>query len=240
MLARTNLGFFRNARVVIGQTCAVCATPVDGYTLCFKCNQHARSGLPISDRVGVVAYGINGHQSGRTMQAYKGRGGRTVQREDLTRVTVMAIVSLGHHLGCAERLGGLAVSHFATVPSLPAKPGQHPLNSLLRSIMPGAEAVLAPVEGVSQPRSLGDQHFHVAEPLPRDAHVLLVDDTWTTGGHAQSAAVALHLAGAAQVSTLIFARWLEPSFETTRPFMPSLASPDFDPLICPWTGGDCP
>ena len=38
--------------------------------------------------------------------------------------------------------------------------------------------------------------------------MLLIDDTWTSGGHAQSAALALRQAGATRISALIVARWL--------------------------------
>jgi len=36
--------------------------------------------------------------------------------------------------------------------------------------------------------------------------VLLIDDTWTTGGRAQSAAIALHDAGAAKVAVVVLGR----------------------------------
>jgi phosphoribosylpyrophosphate synthetase len=42
--------------------------------------------------------------------------------------------------------------------------------------------------------------------------VLLFDDTWTTGAHAQSAAWALKRAGAARVAILVIGRHFVPSF----------------------------
>ena len=42
--------------------------------------------------------------------------------------------------------------------------------------------------------------------------VLLVDDTWTTGGRAQSAAIALHDAGAARVAVVVLGRHFDRDF----------------------------
>lgn len=76
-------------------------------------------------------------------------------------------------------------------------------------------------------------------PLPKAAHVLLIDDTWTTGGHAQSAVLALRKAGASRVSLLVVARWLKEDYGNNKQFIASLRTRDFNPGICPWTGGDC-
>ena len=40
-------------------------------------------------------------------------------------------------------------------------------------------------------------------------NVLLLDDTWASGGHAESAAAALKRAGAARVTILALARWMQ-------------------------------
>jgi adenine/guanine phosphoribosyltransferase-like PRPP-binding protein len=73
-----------------------------------------------------------------------------------------------------------------------------------------------------------------------ESHVLLIDDTWATGGHAQSAVLALRKAGAAQVSVLVVARWLKEDYGDNKRFIAELANRDYDPSICPWTGGQCP
>jgi hypothetical protein len=70
--------------------------------------------------------------------------------------------------------------------------------------------------------------------------VLLIDDTWTGGGHAQSAAVALRRAGATHVSMLVVARCVKEDFGDNARFLRELSSKDYDPATCPWTGGNCP
>jgi phosphoribosylpyrophosphate synthetase len=69
---------------------------------------------------------------------------------------------------------------------------------------------------------------------------LLIDDMWATGGHVQSAVLALRKAGAARVSVLVVARWLKEDYGGNKRFIADLANRDYDPGICPWTGTDCP
>lgn len=70
--------------------------------------------------------------------------------------------------------------------------------------------------------------------------MLLLDDTWATGGHAQSAALGLRSAGAAHISLLVAARWIKTDYGDNAVFLRSLADRDYDPEVCPWTGGGCP
>jgi hypothetical protein len=67
---------------------------------------------------------------------------------------------------------------------------------------------------------LADPGRYRAAPLP-GARVALLDDTWTTGASAQSAAAALRLAGAQSVAVIVLGRHLPPepglpAFETGR------------------------
>ena len=50
---------------------------------------------------------------------------------------------------------------------------------------------------------------------PSGEHVLLIDDTWTTGGHVQSAAAALKAAGAGRVVAVVLGRHLNASYADT-------------------------
>jgi predicted amidophosphoribosyltransferase len=44
----------------------------------------------------------------------------------------------------------------------------------------------------------------------RGRRVLLIEDTWTSGGNAQSAALILRRGGAASMTIVAIARWLKP------------------------------
>jgi orotate phosphoribosyltransferase len=71
-------------------------------------------------------------------------------------------------------------------------------------------------------------------------HVLILDDTWTTESSAQSAALAVRRAGAAAVSVMVVGRWLSPGHGVTANFVATRLQRDYDPDLCPVTGGDCP
>jgi len=69
---------------------------------------------------------------------------------------------------------------------------------------------------------------------------LILDDTWTTGSNAQSAVLTLRRAGAEAVSVMVVGRWLSPNFGTTADFIKTRLQRDYDPDICPVSGGRCP
>ena len=71
-------------------------------------------------------------------------------------------------------------------------------------------------------------------------HVLLVEDTWTSGAKAQSAAVALRDAGAAYVTVLCVMRWCRWDWPGHAELLRTLDKP-YDPLWCPVFGkAGCP
>lgn len=246
-------GYLRNPVRQELHTCAVCATPVTGFRLCYQC-QRRRGRTGLADATGFLAYAVAGRQSGYVMQGYKAR---PPVPEHRTIVTLLVLLGLARHAGCAGRAGGaepaggaelagsagrasVPVTHWATVPSLPARPGEHPLHAIVSRLAPGGEVTLAAADEVEYSRDLDPGHFRAAAPLPAGAHVLLVDDTWARGGHAQSAALALRAAGAARISVLVAARWINEDFGGNAAFLRGLSGRDYDPAICPWTGAACP
>ena len=74
----------------------------------------------------------------------------------------------------------------------------------------------------------------------QDRHVLMVDDTWTTGARLQSMALSLRSAGAAAVSGFVLARWLRADWPVTADFIRGTPHRDFNPRLCPVTGELCP
>jgi hypothetical protein len=229
-------GYLRNPVRIRRVTCADCLTPVDGYDLCFACRgHHARDGL--ADAVAFLTYAIAGMKSGHVMRGYKAPRPVTEHRQV---VALLLLVALENHTSCAEILAGRPVTHWAVVPSLPAKPSAHPLRGLVAGRAKGVEAPLTAAVSVHQPRAVGRDHFACAVRLPEGSHVLLIDDTWATGGHVQSAVLALRRAGAARVSALVIARWLNEDYGDNKSFIAKLADRDYDPLLCPWTGAGCP
>jgi hypothetical protein len=229
-------GYLRNPIRQEYVTCAVCTTPVNGYWRCFGCNGHAAFD-GVADATAFLTYAVGGQQSGYVMRGYKAQ--RPVNEHGAI-VTMLILLALSVHEDCPSALGGTPVTHWATVPSLPAKPGEHPLHQIISRAGPGAEIRLVPAASVQRPRDLNPAHFTTDGQFPRRSHVLLIDDTWARGGHAQSAALTLHQAGARRVSLLVVARWIKEDFAGNAGFLRGLSGSDYDPAICPWTGGDCP
>ena len=224
--------FLRNVQWRPGVTCDVCGgIPGAGYSLCLQCNGRAeRPGL--ADHLGFVTYAWPDDQAGRTMHAYK-RGGQSSYQ--LVRALLSyAVVA---HWSCLPTIAGSYPEGWSYVPSLANRAGQHPLEDIASQIMGNIPYVpLDAARSGSSARAFDPGHFSVRQQPP--THVLLLDDTWTSGAHLQSASAALKAAGATQVTGLVVARWLNPAWGDTGRFIKSL--PDsFDPAVCPYTGLFC-
>lgn len=238
-LQRLAGGYLRNPS--LRASCGRCFTPLPTGGLCDKCTAQVR--MPdLPDALGFMSYATHDDpaaQSGRVMRGYKwptplASATRTVQ--------MLAAVGLRRHTSCLSRLVGVPVTRWATVPSLPPKDGQHPLNTLVAALATTRSEIR--LQGTSEPcdpRALDVTHFQVLDSVPQGVHVLLIDDTWTGGGHSQSAALALRAAGASKVSLLVLARWLTLGFGfTTSTWLKTHLASDYNPTVCPYTQGACP
>lgn len=223
--------YLRNVRWAPGLTCRTCGgIPSTGYDQCYQCAGHP-DGAGTADVLGFVTYGWNGSQAGHVMYAYKAKGATTY--ELVSAVLAYAAVA---HWGCIERASGSIPTAWTYVPSLSGRPGEHPLAGIARRFMGSVPYTRLDANPVSDgARSYNPDHYR-ADPVT--GHVLLLDDTWTSGGHLQSAAAALKRAGAHRVTGLVVARWLDPTWAATKQFIDTLTD-DFDPAICPYTGVYC-
>jgi predicted amidophosphoribosyltransferase len=229
-------GYLRNPARVDPLTCAVCAAPADGHPRCKSCQRH-QPAVGLADRTAFLTYAVAGRQSGYLMRGYKAQ---PPVAEHHTVVTLLLVTGLRGHARCVAALAGTPVTHWCVVPSLPARPGEHPLHQIINRFAAGPEAPLTAATRSELPRSLSPHHYQAAAPLPPSSHVLLIDDTWASGGHAQSAALALRAAGAAHVSLLVVARWLNRDSAASRQLIRDITHRDYNPARCPWTGTCCP
>lgn len=232
-------GYLRSPIVEPGSTCAVCRAPVAPAELCPQCRRQVEGyGSQLADRVGLFTYAPSDSQTARAMHGYK------QPVPDLNHralVILMCHVALRGHRQCADALAGIQVTKWATVPSTRGRQGEHPLHNIVRHIAESGTEVSLDVGTPSpDPREVSPEAFTVLDAIEPDTHVMLIDDTWTRGGHVQSAAVALKVAGAAQVSILVLARWLKMDWPDHAALVRSRLADDFDLDRCPWTGGPCP
>ncbi|PFG43356.1 hypothetical protein ATJ88_2042 [Isoptericola jiangsuensis] len=250
-LAANAGGYLRNVLRISGVTCSACGTPTGGYATCYPCKQQRDSGLPLADRVTSMVYAVKPSASMRD-QMYTAMFGYKAATPQLTHTNVvrslLALAILGH-VDCDLRLAGMSHFRWTTVAGT-QHVGEHPLHRLIAG-EPGT--VLSPLfvsgyeletklrAGATKQRDIRPENVEVVGGIAPDTHVAVYDDSWVTGGSAQSVAVALKQAGARSVSILTVARVLGPEYSPNAEFLRSEhARRDFDYRVCPWTGADCP
>lgn len=231
-ILRTGSAFLHNVQWTPGVTCSTCAgIPGPGYSTCYRCAMR-EGDAGLADKLGFVTYGWDGGQAGRTMYAYKANG--STSYELVSSLLTYAVVA---HWDCIAQHLGDHPDGWAYVPSLKGRPGEHPLGQIASRFMGSVPNVPVVANEIRDgARAFNASHFGVARTTAK--HVLLLDDTWTTGGHLQSVSAALKASGVERVTGLAVARWLDPSWSDTRQFMDDLPA-DFDPARCPFTGTAC-
>lgn len=239
-------GYLRNTFHEPFVTCLTCATPVDGrFEFCYQCNSHVRSGMPVADRVATVVYAVEsgpGHLDQTYLAMFGYKSSRPQEAHIQVVRSLLALAVIGHtdcDLALAQTSGPF---RWTTVPSTRNPTREHPLHSMAADMFaPGYEIRVRTRPGFVKARDLSPADYEVLDPIPVGAHTLVIDDSWVSGGSAQSTAIAVREAGASSVSILALARILHPGFQTTAQFLRdgNLAR-DFDYTVCPWTGGACP
>lgn len=119
----------------------------------------------------------------------------------------------------------------------------HPFTAIAAAInaVDDSRLALALAPGAVKGRILSGSQFQIAPQRDLSGwHILILDDTWTTGANTQSAALTLRRAGAHHVSVLVVGRWLSQNYANNAEFIATRLRRDYDPGICPVTGGDCP
>ena len=244
-LAESAGGYLRNTIREQHLTCTTCATPVTPgmrYERCRPCEQR-HSTVGIADLVVPLTYGIEGGQSHYLVRHYKDDPDAAVRRRLSLVVNRLLYLGIVLHQNCIERRIGAPVDRRLAVPSLSGRPGVHPFAALTATMGATLPApVLQPAARASPARVVSGAQFQVIPPGTdlSGQHVLILDDTWTTGSRTQSAALALRRHGAAYVSVLVISRYLKPGYGDNAAFIRTRLSRDYDPRLCPVTGGACP
>jgi phosphoribosylpyrophosphate synthetase len=220
------------------RTCHVCTTPVDGYQLCWRCRGRQRiSGL--ADLVAPLAYAIDGTESAAVVRNYKNHLLRSERERCGLIVGEILRLAMSLHERCIGAVVGQPVFACVVVPSLTSRLGAHPMTSIAEPLGLVGDVVLRPALDARCDRVVDAEKF-VVEGAVTGQHMLVIDDVWTTGSKAQSAALALRRAGAAAVSVMVIARWLNPRHPLSPRFIRERLNDDYNPLVCPVTGDRCP
>lgn len=205
--------------------CAVCFNFTRGYERCYACSQN-------EDRLTAVApisYSVALGQLHRALMGYK-----RLSNEIARRLTVELAAVLWRYLAVHERCVARAagVDAFELVTTVPsgdrARDSAHPLRriagELVGPIRERYERLLGRSGLDVPPRTFNAGKFESARPLDGEP-VLLIDDTWTTGASAQSAAAALAHAGAGPVAAVVIGRHINPEWHQNDWRLRAIARP---------------
>jgi hypothetical protein len=201
-----------------------------------------------ASRIAFLTYALQNGQFYTFLRAYKAQQVSPAHSTAQVVVSNLLFSALTRHLHCLERLSEQSLNAWAVVPSIRANATSsydHALRKLadpmLRSLQPRLQEVEMqgqPTQGVSR---RADPDLYRARSC--EGHILLLEDTWVSGSHAEAAATALRREGASEVSVLCIARLISPEYRAGQSLIARVAevSGAYDPLICPWTwNGECP
>jgi hypothetical protein len=179
----------------------------------------------------------------RDIRIYKNGATLDVRGVALHRLSALTWHFFHFHSRCLDALG-IPVTDYVTVPS--GKPGSregdHPLEGLARFAPESWKRLDLERTRDARSRSLDSKSLSLtAAPDLSGRHVVVFDDTWTTGASAQSAAKVVRQAGAEIVSIVVVARIMNSaSWEPTATFFKKYPKTEWSGAVCPVTGGACP
>jgi adenine/guanine phosphoribosyltransferase-like PRPP-binding protein len=201
--------------------CIVCHGPAGpGYRTCWSCGVITRRlGRPLGYPVVPISLYRPGGSLHRALVRYK--SGRVRRERDELSSAMAELIAwyLSLHSHCIAIAAGGGWDVITVVPST-RRPGPlHPLASALGHapfLAQRHEVLLRRGEEPLDHLVAGARAF-VPEGRCAGRRVLLVDDTFTTGAHARSAAAALQAAGATVVALLVVGRMVHPEAVTWDP-----------------------
>jgi hypothetical protein len=208
-------------------TCRTCRGPAPaGLARCYQCDLAlTQAGELLADAVAPIAYAVRGGPLAGDLWRYK--SDRADAAESAARLRAMLAGYLSDHGESVWRAAGMPAvpGVAAVVPSGRGRLGGHPLLGLVRSCVdaPLVGLSVAP-RGAAHGRGVDPGWLRVDRPVT-GADVLVVDDSWVSGGSAQSAAVALKLAGARRVAIVVIGRHVNPDDPRSARFAAGLRQP---------------
>ena len=200
--------------------CAVCWRAVEpGYRLCYPCGiARDQYGGRLAEVVVPIALAVKHQQLAHELWHYKYDADARVRRRFEIKLGAVLWRFLGlHETHVAEAASVPRFDIVTTVPGTRPRDDVHPLVRIVGTLIGQTRAryqeVLTPGPDASvEGRAILANRFRATQAMTGHPAILLVDDTWTTGGRAQSAAIALHDAGAARVAVVVLGRHFDRDF----------------------------
>lgn len=179
----------------------------------------SRAGGLLADIVMPVGYAVRGGPLADDLWRYKSDWAEGAP-EAAARLRESLAAFLRDNGDALWRDAGMSAgpSAVAVVPSGQGRLGAHPLDALVRSCVDLPVIRLSIVPGTSHGRGVDAGWLRATEGVA-GTDVLVVDDTWVSGGSAQSAAVTLKLAGARRVAIVVLGRHVNPAHPAAARFL---------------------
>lgn len=188
--------------------CTFCFNLTRGFERCYSC---ARGELALAVVV-PISYSVGGAQLHHALMGYKRLNGEISRRLTVELAAVLWRFLALHEHCVAAAAGVPAFELVTTVPSGACeRDDHHPLRRMVGELVgPTRKRYARLLRRSPVPVRAREVNPNKFEPLRclRGERVLLIDDTWTTGASARSAAVALRDAGAGPVATVVIGRYL--------------------------------
>ncbi len=190
------------------EVCGVCFNFTTGYERCYACAH----GLPWLDALAPISYSVAREQLHHTLASYKRLEGEVARRFTVELAAVLWRFLSQHEACVAAAVGVQGFDLVATVPSSDqGRDEHHPLRTIVGELVGPTrrrhERLLRRTGTAVPERGFDRDKFVSVRPLAGES-VLLIDDTWTTGANAQSAAAALKSAGSGPVAAVVIGRHL--------------------------------
>jgi predicted amidophosphoribosyltransferase len=211
----------RNVQPAGESICATCHTFIDPeYERCYRCSMQPE----LLDAVVPITYSEHLGQMHTALRNYKEDGPVQVQHYAMVRLASILWLFLEEHERCIAAAADIQGERFDLVATVPSSTrARDDRRGNLRWIVAtgcGATAdryqrALIPTDRVPAGRDYYQDRYTASVPVDGRS-VLLVDDTWATGGHAQSAAVALSGAGASSVGLVVIGRHIRPDWQPVK------------------------
>ena len=184
-----------------------------------------------ADTVVPISLAVKDKQLAIELWRYKNASDEATRNTLRPRLAAVLWRFLSQHERCvAQAAGAEAFEVVTTVPSTQGRPT--PVQRIARAVGPAREkykALLSANPAVEPGRSIRRDRYLVSDEHDVEgASVLLIDDTWTSGGHAQSAAAALKLAGAEHVAVVVIGRHFNPAYGPSSKYLRAAQQTAFD------------
>lgn len=188
--------------------CSICFNFTEGYSRCYACT-HAE---PWLDVVSPISYSVAREQLHHALASYKRLSGNVAGRLRAELAAVLWRYLAVHEPCVASAAGAQAFQLVTSVPSgQRQRDAHHPLRRIVGELVGPTrgrhERLLERSEVPTPPREFHRGKFRATRALQGET-VLMIDDTWTTGASAQSAAATLKAAGAGSIAAVVIGRHL--------------------------------